>query len=178
MIDWREVKAATKKEQAAALCCRISSLREFQVLLISSLETNRWILPKGNIEFKEKAYRCAQREAFEEAGVEGKIKKRPLGCYRYLKDGGIDTEVSVHLLRLILEQDIYPETGLRQKLWTSPAKAADLVLEPDLAEIIATFTDLTKLVSQDRNILRKSALKKMFKVLDRPRITPPSQFSG
>jgi 8-oxo-dGTP pyrophosphatase MutT (NUDIX family) len=153
-----------KVEQAAALCCRISALGELEVLLVTSLETNRWIIPKGNIRRGERAYRCAQREAFEEAGVEGKIRKRPLGYYRYLKDREFDNRVSVHLLRLKSEQDVYPELGLRRKLWISPAAASELVLEHELAQMLTSITNLGQLVSQDRSILRKSAFKKLLKL--------------
>lgn len=153
-----------KVDQAAALCCRISALGELEVLLVTSLETNRWIIPKGNIRKGERAYRCAQREALEEAGVEGKIRKRPLGYYRYLKDREFDNRVSVHVLRLKSEQDVYPEFGLRRKLWISPAAAAELVLEPELAQMLSTLTNLGQLVSQDRSILHKSAFKKLLKL--------------
>lgn len=163
-----------KVDQAAALCCRISVLGELEVLLVTSLETKRWIVPKGNIRKGERAYRCAQREAFEEAGVEGKIRKRPLGYYRYLKERELDKQVSVHLLRLKLEQDTYPEFGLRQKLWISPAAAAELVFEPELAQMLKSLTNLSQLVSQDRSILRKSAFKKLLKL--QPCVVLPVSF--
>jgi 8-oxo-dGTP pyrophosphatase MutT (NUDIX family) len=68
---------------------------------VTSRNTGRWILPKGNIERKEAPYLAAQREAFEESGVQGKVRKRPIGFYSYLKDGDRELQVSVHLLRVI-----------------------------------------------------------------------------
>ena len=61
-----------------------------QVLLITSRETGRWVIPKGNIGKGHNARQAAEREAYEEAGVRGDVEKVPLGSYMYekvLKEG-------------------------------------------------------------------------------------------
>jgi len=74
--------------QVAALCWRQSSKRpsELEVLLITSLNSKRWILPKGWAEAGLSPADNAMREAFEEAGVTGKVEAKPVGTYHYLKE--------------------------------------------------------------------------------------------
>ncbi|WP_223218243.1 NUDIX domain-containing protein [Rhizobium wenxiniae] len=72
-------------EQAGAVCWRVSSSR-IEILLITSKDTGRWIIPKGNIRRREPSFRAAQREALEESGVSGKIRKTTVGYYLYAKN--------------------------------------------------------------------------------------------
>ena len=72
------------KQQIAALCWRTNPLLE--VLLITSLKTQRWILPKGWPHDGMSLAASAAREAEEEAGVTGEVTPLPLGHYRYIKD--------------------------------------------------------------------------------------------
>lgn len=121
--------------QAGAICCRMSSRERLEVLLITSRRTGRWVIPRGNINIEEPAFLCAQREAFEEAGVSGKTRKKPLGHYRYKKDGQRLLTVSVHLMRVDCDASQYPESDERKKIWVQPSKAASLVFEPGLAQL-------------------------------------------
>ena len=57
-------------KQVAALPFRIGADGRIEVLLITSRDTGRWIIPKGWPMIGRKAHRAAEREAFEEAGVE------------------------------------------------------------------------------------------------------------
>jgi 8-oxo-dGTP pyrophosphatase MutT (NUDIX family) len=87
--------------------------------------------------------KSAAQEAFEEAGVIGKIGKRPFGTYAYdkrLKSGRIQrVRVAVFGLRVESELDEYPEAGQREKRWASLSEAAGLVDEPELRVILETF---------------------------------------
>jgi 8-oxo-dGTP pyrophosphatase MutT (NUDIX family) len=56
--------------QAGALAYRIYG-GELQVLLVTSHETHRWIIPKGNIPPGHTPAQAAALEAYEEAGSEG-----------------------------------------------------------------------------------------------------------
>ncbi|HWU55015.1 MAG TPA: NUDIX hydrolase, partial [Rhizomicrobium sp.] len=88
-------------KQVAALCWRHASKRncELEILLVTSLSSKRWILPKGWLEPELTPAENAAREAFEEAGVTGRIDPRPVGSYYYLKDkkdgGGVPCAVDV-----------------------------------------------------------------------------------
>ena len=131
------------RAQFAALPWRRNDAGEVEVLLITSRETRRWVIPKGwPIKGKSSA-KSAAREAFEEAGVTGKITKRPQGAYAYdkrLKNGRLQhVRVAVFALQVETEADAYPEAGQREKAWVSPTEAARLVDEPELMVLLATF---------------------------------------
>jgi 8-oxo-dGTP pyrophosphatase MutT (NUDIX family) len=131
------------RTQFAALPWRLTPAREIEVLLITSRETRRWVIPKGwPIKGKTSAKSAAQ-EAFEEAGITGKISKRPVGSYAYdkrLKNGRLQhVRVAVFGLAVEAEAVAYPEAGQREKTWVSLTEAARLVDEPELMVVLATF---------------------------------------
>lgn len=60
------------KKRASCVCVRNES--ENEVLLISSSKNkNRWVIPGGGIEDNENAEDAAEREVYEEAGVKGRL---------------------------------------------------------------------------------------------------------
>lgn len=129
--------------QIAALPWRIDADGALSVLLITSLGTGRWVLPKGNVRKKEAPAAAAAREAMEEAGVTGAVSDAVIGTYRYAKvrrDGGsVPARVSVFALAVGEAHDIWPEAASRIRCWCTPHEAAELVDEPDLAALIAGF---------------------------------------
>jgi 8-oxo-dGTP pyrophosphatase MutT (NUDIX family) len=113
---------------------------ELKVLLVTSRETQRWVLPKGWTEKRLSPHALAAKEAFEEAGVLGEVERRPIGRYRYLKRGPRDrvTPCSVrvfplHVVRLL---DDWPERRERQRRWFSAAEAAMAVEEGGLVTLL------------------------------------------
>lgn len=131
-----------KFDQSAAICWRLGSEDLIDVLLVTSRDTGRWVIPKGNIEKGEQLHHCAQREAREEAGVIGRISKKAIGQFCYLKDPKrLPYIVSVFPLMVEQEPEKYRERGQRQRLWVPASRAATLVAEPelkDLFELIAS----------------------------------------
>jgi 8-oxo-dGTP pyrophosphatase MutT (NUDIX family) len=131
------------RAQFAALPWRLTAGGEVEVLLITSRETRRWVIPKGWPMKGKKAPRCAAQEAFEEAGVRGQVAKRPTGDYAYekrLKNGRLQ-KVRVQVFSLNVEEEAlsFLEAGQREKLWLSPREAARKVDEPELMVLLATF---------------------------------------
>ena len=131
------------RAQFAALPWRRNAQGEVEVLLITSRETRRWVIPKGwPIKGKSSA-KSAAREAFEEAGVKGKVAKAPVGGYAYdkrLKSGRLQhVRVTVFALEVESEADVFPEAAQREKLWAPTAEAARAVAEPELMVLLATF---------------------------------------
>ncbi|HXA38993.1 MAG TPA: NUDIX hydrolase [Phenylobacterium sp.] len=129
--------------QFAALPWRRNGGGGVEVLLITSRDTRRWVIPKGWPMAGKSAAKSAAREAFEEAGVQGKIAKRPMGTYAYdkrLKNGRLQhVRVAVFPLQVDSEADAYLELGQREKLWLPPPEAARCVEEPELMVLLATF---------------------------------------
>ena len=113
---------------------------ELRVLLVTSRETRRWVLPKDWMEKRLAPHALAGKEAFEEAGVVGAAERRPIGSYDYLKRGPRDrvTPCSVRVFPLRVERllDKWPERRQRQRRWFSPAEAAMAVEEGGLLTLL------------------------------------------
>jgi 8-oxo-dGTP pyrophosphatase MutT (NUDIX family) len=131
------------RSQFAALPWRRDAAGEVEVMLITSRETRRWVIPKGWPIKGKTSRKSAAQEAFEEAGIRGKISKRPIGAYAYdkrLKNGRLQhVRVAVFGLQVESEAAAYPELGQREKAWLSLVEAARLVEEPELMVLLATF---------------------------------------
>nr|WP_294619490.1 NUDIX hydrolase [uncultured Roseovarius sp.] len=122
--------------QVAALCLR-EGPRGSKVLLITSRDTGRWVIPKGWLMEGKTAREAAQAEAWEEAGVQAaNVEADPIGSYTYDKrlDDGYVTPVDVHVYKMVVTDlvDIFPEARERTRKWVSPAEAAEMVEEPGL----------------------------------------------
>ncbi|MEO8141367.1 MAG: DUF47 family protein [Sphingomicrobium sp.] len=113
------------------------------VLLVTSRETKRWVIPKGNLAGGVAPHIGAAEEAFEEAGVVGAICPVALGSFRYRKRKGsgasLMADVEVFPLAVNRELDDWPEKAERERRWFSLAAAAAVVDEPDLADLIRSF---------------------------------------
>ena len=121
--------------QAAAL-----PLRQGKICLITSSNGKRWIIPKGWPQKGKAPHRSAAREAFEEAGVTGAIRRRSIGSFSYekrLKKGAlVECEVLVFALRVKGQNNKWPERKEREVKWLSAKTAAKAVRERQLGEII------------------------------------------
>lgn len=125
------------REQFAALCYRMRrDIGLFEVLLVTSRESGRWIIPKGWPIAGKKPHEVAAIEAFEEAGVRGKAKKKPFGYFTYLKmfeDGQrVPCCVQVHLVNVEEVCEAFREKGQRICEWVTFTEAARRVREPEL----------------------------------------------
>ena len=116
---------------------------EVEIMLVSSRETRRWVVPKGWPMKGRKPFAAAEREALEEAGVTGDIAKTPIGAYHYdkrHKNGSVLTcEVKVFPLRVRLERKTWREKHERVRKWFPAAETAAAVDEEELREIILEF---------------------------------------
>lgn len=114
-----------------------------EILLLTSRETRRWVIPKGWPMRGCEGGECAAQEAFEEAGIEGRVS-HAIGNYAYskrLKDGSLrQLTVEVFPLEVAAELSDWPEVAERERRWFSPAEAANAVAEPELAGLIREFS--------------------------------------
>lgn len=117
---------------------------KIEILLITSRRRKRWVIPKGIIEPDLTPQESAQKEAYEEAGISGKIYEEAIGQYTYNKWGGTCT-VKVFLLEAEEISNDWPECYFRTREWMSVEEAAKRVDEVKLKEIIR---DLSKLPSK------------------------------
>jgi len=130
------------RQQYAALCYRLRKKKQdgVEVLLLTSRDSGRWVIPKGWPMQGKKSHTVAEREAWEEAGVKGKADRELYGHFRYAKglDSGlkIPCRVQVHLLEVKDMAKVFPEKGSRRLEWVSCQEAAARVQEPELKELI------------------------------------------
>ncbi|MFD1745880.1 NUDIX hydrolase [Rhizobium helianthi] len=133
------------RQQYAALCYRVDPILGLQVLLLTSRETRRWVIPKGWPMKGKKAHVVAEIESWEEAGVKGKAEKQPFGYYAYLKKLKtglkVPVRVQVHPLQVENVLDEFPEMGTRDRVWTDCRDAASRVQEPELRNLILAFAN-------------------------------------
>ncbi|MEM1341260.1 MAG: NUDIX hydrolase [Pseudomonadota bacterium] len=134
-------KRATRT-QFGALCFRGTG-KTTEVLLIKSLETRRWIIPKGWPMDGLTPSDAAAQEAWEEAGVKGKSREICLGLYSYMK--ALEDKVTLPVLVAVFPVEVrkladdYPEAGQRKRKWFRPKKAAARVREPELKHMLRNF---------------------------------------
>ncbi|MET0599156.1 MAG: NUDIX hydrolase [Mesorhizobium sp.] len=114
-----------------------------EVLLITSRDTGRWVLPKGWPEGREQLADTALREAAEEAGLDGAIAASEIGSYFYGKmlPSGLERRCKVVVFPLEVDAMArrWPERKERKRRWFAADEAARLVREPDLGELITRF---------------------------------------
>lgn len=141
-IALRERRKHDVRTQFAALCYRVAKDRP-EVLMVTSRGTGRWIIPKGWPADGKTPAEAALMEAWEEAGVRGRVSGPCLGLFSYHKtlpeDGGLPCVAMVYPVRVSSLADDYPEKDQRKRKWMRPAKAAAKVGEAELAQILLEF---------------------------------------
>ena len=134
--------AGSAKVQYGALCWRHGS-DGVEVLLITSRDTGRWVIPKGWPMSGLAPEAAAAQEAWEEAGVDGQVNPCCIGRFGYEKclsvTASVPCAVSVYGLKVANVAKSYPEAKVRQRKWFPRSEAAGLVAEPDLSRIIEGF---------------------------------------
>lgn len=128
--------------QVGALPLRRNPAGAWEILLVTTRSTKRWTVPKGWPNKKLKAHDAAAREALEEAGVVGSIKKKPVGRYLYWKRLEATfrlCKVRLYPLHVTHQLAQWPEEAQRLRHWFSLTDASDLVEEPGLRKILATL---------------------------------------
>lgn len=141
---------AAVARQVAALCWRMRKGRA-QVLLVTSRDTGRWVLPKGWPMAGLGPEAAAAREAWEEAGVEGKVTAEALGCYGYDKilrsRIALPCSVGVYPLRVQNLKGNFPERNQRRRKWFFAEEAARLVAEVELAALLERLAQEPELLA-------------------------------
>ena len=128
-----------KPYQVAAIPIRRSQSGAIEVLLVTSRDTRRWVVPKGWPWRKIKDHDAAAGEAWEEAGVRGRAVPESIGSFTYdkrRKDKVRPLRVLVYLLEVTEEAEAWPEATQRDRGWFPAARAAELVAEPDLKSLL------------------------------------------
>ena len=136
-VDARE---AANLGQVAAIALR-NEKGCTEILLVTSRDTGRWIVPKGWIEPGEDGATAALREAWEEAGIRGEISGgAPVGRFQYVKQrskrGDVTCNVDVYLVRSVRTDKEWPEKSQRTRKWFPVASALELIGDEGLRPVV------------------------------------------
>jgi 8-oxo-dGTP pyrophosphatase MutT (NUDIX family) len=152
----RKIKAKqriSRKARVGRQCAAIPVQQDADgalvVMLVTSRDTGRWVVPKGWTAAKLTPAQAAAREAYEEAGVVGWIvSDTPLGRYHYQKRLTpaltIPCDVDVYLLLVEQQLETWPEQKQRETCWFTPSEAASYVDEPGLADILRSLPSMVE----------------------------------
>ena len=142
--------------QYAALPWRFTN-GALEILLVTTRNARRWIVPKGWPMPHCAPPECAAHEAYEEAGVVGEVAAKSLGAFTYekqLKSGKTVTcNVEVFPLAVARQRRAWPEKRARQADWCSVEEALSRIAEPGLRRIVAKLTkDVKALRKHPRSV--------------------------
>lgn len=117
---------------------------ELEFLLITSRRTGRWIFPKGGKMALLSGADTAAEEAFEEAGVRGRIGPEPVGSYRDVKvreQGETVIEVEMYSMEVEHEFDEWPEMTQRRRRWVDAGEAGILLSHSELVSMVEQIAE-------------------------------------
>lgn len=148
-------------EQIAALPLRWDDKGQVKVLMVTSRDTGRWVMPKGWEMDGKKPWHAAEIEALEEAGAKGYVSEAILGTFRYpkiLKDGRI-LPCLVRVYPMVVQELLrdWKERGQRTRKWFSPKAAAKKVVEPELAELLLSLHKRPKKQPAVKDLMDKAS---------------------
>ncbi|WP_368184533.1 NUDIX hydrolase [Aestuariibius sp. HNIBRBA575] len=129
------------RTQFAAIAYRIRKDKP-EICLITSRGTGRWIVPKGWPMPGITPQDAAATEAWEEAGLEGRVHPQPLGLFSYDKEHEgeqLPVIAVVYAMRVKKAHSTWPESHQRRRKWFTPRKAASKISDPELRHIIRNF---------------------------------------
>lgn len=122
-------KRAGFPQQAAAIAVRWKQKQDdLEVCLIRKMGSKHWGVPKGLVDPGDTHEETALKEAWEEAGISGRLVGRSLGTYQYDK-WDATFEVTLYLMEVLEQHPRWLEAGYRERRWTSFDEAASLLSE-------------------------------------------------
>lgn len=115
------------------------------ILLVTSIRTQRWILPKGNLKSNESRKKGGLREAFEEAGIDGKILKDfPITMVmpdKTVSNG--EAPVIFYPMQVENQAETWPEQDRRERKWMVLDAALAEIPSADILSVLKHFKSLS-----------------------------------
>jgi phosphohistidine phosphatase len=111
-----------------------------EVLLISTSSGKNMTIPKGLIDPGFNAIDTVLNEAFEEAGIKGRILTPAIGSFEFYKWGG-RCIVEVFGMMVTHTFEDWPEGFMRQRVWTEYKQAVRRVKHVALGELILKLSE-------------------------------------
>lgn len=119
--------------QSGVLAYRKTDAGAVEILLLKKPQSKNWGIPKGKSGKHLSLAENAAKEAYEEAGIRGHVRRHPSGTYRAFKrveDQQVLIEVWVFLMDVTSEDRDFPERARRELKWVPAAEAGPLLREP------------------------------------------------
>jgi len=141
----------------AAICYRVSE-GGIQFLLVRT-RTGRWTFPKGRVDDDPNRAAAAAREAFEEAGVFGRVEANPIARYLHSKRSSFHFDehaVDAHLCEVV--SMVPPEEVNRNPTWFDADKAKRRLCEnrkPKYASEVTKVVDRALEHIEQRRLRRR-----------------------
>ncbi len=144
--EWRD-RPAYYYSQSAVIPYRRHH-GKVKILIITSSNKKHWIVPKGVIDIGLSAQASAAKEAFEEAGILGRVGDTLLGTYRYEK-WGADCIIKVYPMEVLdvinKQKRLEPD---RQRIWITAEQAPLYLKQKALLSMVLKL--IRKLTQADR----------------------------
>lgn len=120
---------------------------KLELLMVTSMKKQKWIFPKGYIEFNLSAFESAKKEAYEEAGVVGENETVELGSFRLKKKNEVAL-LKVFSMEVTKELKDYPEKNMRKRKWFTIDEMNEAIENQDLKGFVTKLKDSLKLPNQ------------------------------
>jgi phosphohistidine phosphatase len=126
-------------QQAAAIAIRRNG-DTFEVCLIRKRRSKSWGIPKGLVDPGDTHEETALNEAWEEAGIKGRLLGDAVGTYEYEK-WYTTFVVAVYVMEVLEEHDEWQEADIRERRWTSFGEAASLLINHPVRPLLDRAED-------------------------------------
>lgn len=148
----------TELQQFAALPWRTGSDGKTRILLVTSGEHQRWVIPTGWPIVGQPPFVTASLKAFEKAGIIGDIYPQPMTDCQYMKqldDGSLQPcRVTVFSMKVYGTLSNWREQDHRKRSWFSVDEAADRLDDAELAEFIRLHGPFPGKGTPDGDVIR------------------------
>lgn len=130
-------------KEHAALPWRMSGDGTLEVLLLRPRRDGSWRIPAARCSGTRTGIQSADRAAFHDAGVTGRVGPEPIGRYVALRHQAGDSrkavEVTVHGLHVWGSLVSWPNDVKVTRRWMPPAEAAVAVEDPGLRDLFGSL---------------------------------------
>ena len=116
---------SVEAQQAGVIAVRRSG-HDVEMCLIRRKESRGWGIPKGMVERGDTHEETALNEAWEEAGLKGRLIGGAIGTYEYEK-WDLDLVVLVYVMDVLEADADWDEAHFRERTWTSLGEAAAML---------------------------------------------------
>jgi 8-oxo-dGTP pyrophosphatase MutT (NUDIX family) len=133
-----EISCGTGVTSAQQACAVPYRRRRTQIeFCVITSSRGRWLFPKGYVTRGATACETALKEAYEEAGLHGRIVGGPLGCFVLPKNGD-QLSTAAFLMEVANSDRRWPEGVARERRWVTPTEARELLEDSQLVDMLDT----------------------------------------